>query len=136
MVITNAAIWFRDFVCNFCKKTGHIARACHSKRRAVNSQQSKGGEVGTRTHHVTAVEQEDSYTLFNINGLGHQPFYVTLSVHGEQLQMELDTGAAVSVMSEQTYKTVWNAEKAPPIQPTKVQLHVYTGDTILVLGAL
>ena len=48
--------------------------------------------------------------------------------------MELDTGAAVSVMSEQTYKTVWNAEKAPPIEPAQVQLHVYTGDTIHVLG--
>ena len=42
---------------------------------------------------------------------------MTLTIQGEQLQMELDTGAAVSVMSEQTYKTVWNAEKAPPIEP-------------------
>lgn len=80
------------------------------------------------------MDQEDSYSLFNINGLGHQPFYITLTVQGEQQQMELDTGAAVSVMSEQTYKTVWNAEKAPPIEPAQVQLHVYTGDTIHVLG--
>ena len=72
--------------------------------------------------------------MFNINGLGHRPFYITLTVQGEQLQMELDTGAAVSVMSEQTYKTVWNAEKAPPIEPAQVQLHVYTGDTIPVVG--
>ena len=77
-----------------------------------------------------------SYSLFNINGLGHQLFYVTLKVHGEPLQMELDTGAAVSVMSEQTYKTVWNAEKAPPMQPAKVQLHVYTGGTIPVVGVV
>ena len=48
--------------------------------------------------------------------------------------MELDTGAAVSVMSEQTYKTVWNAEKARPLEPAQVQLHVYTGDTIPVVG--
>ena len=59
---------------------------------------------------------------------------MTLTIQGEQLQMELDTGAAISVMSEQTYKTVWNAEKAPPIEPAQVQLHVYTGDTIPVLG--
>ena len=43
--------------------------------------------------------------------------------------MELDTGAAVSVMSEQTYKTIWNGEKTPPIEPAPVQLHVYTSDT-------
>ena len=50
--------------------------------------------------------------------------------------MELDTGAAVSVISEQTYKTTWNAEKAPPIQPTNMQLHMYTGDTIPILGVV
>ena len=123
---------FTDFVCNFCKKTGYIMRACRSKQRAGNNQQLRRSEGDT--HHITATEQEDSYSLFNTKGLGHQPFYMTLTVQGEQLQMELDTGAAVSVMSEQTYKTVWNAEKAPPIEPAQVQLHVYTGDTIPVLG--
>ena len=29
----------------------------------------------------------------------------------------------ISVMSEQTYKTIWNAEKAPPMQPAKVHVH-------------
>lgn len=57
-------------------------------------------------------------------------------VHGEELKMQLNTGAAVSVMSELTYSSVWNAEKAPPIEPSKVQLHVYTGDTIPVLGVV
>ena len=125
---------FRDSVCNYCKKTGHLARACRSKRRAFSAQQSRATE--TATHHVTVTEQEDSYSLFNLNGSGHQPFTVTLSVHGEQIQMELDTGAAVSVMSEQTYKTVWNVEKAPPMQPSKVQLQMYTGNTIPVLGVV
>ena len=47
--------------------------------------------------------------------------------------MELDTGVAISVMMEKTYKTVWNAENAPPIQPTNMKLHMYTGDSIPVL---
>ena len=93
---------FKDFVCNLCKKTGHIVRACHSIQRAMNSQQTKGSEKDT--HHVTVTDQEDtqdSYSLFNINGLGCQPFYVTLKVHGEPLQMELDTGAAVYRLTKQ-----------------------------------
>ena len=40
--------------------------------------------------------------MFTIHGLRHIAFYKALSVSREQLQMELDTGAAVSVMSEQT----------------------------------
>ena len=47
--------------------------------------------------------------------------------------MELDTGVAISVMMEKTYKTVWNAENAPPIQPTNMKLHMYTGDSIPAL---
>ena len=63
-------------------------RACRSKQRAGNNQQLRRSERDT--HHVTATDQEDSYSLLNINGLGHQPFYITLTVQGEQLQMELD----------------------------------------------
>ena len=50
--------------------------------------------------------------------------------------MELDTGAAVSVLSEATYKAVWNVENLPPLQPSQVHLHMYTGDTIPVLGMM
>ena len=86
-------------------------RACRSKQKAAESQKSNSGGG---THHVGANNQEaseDTYSLFNMHRLGRKPFYLTLSVSGEQLQVELDTGTAVSVMSEQTYKTTWNAEK-------------------------
>ena len=39
--------------------------------------------------------------MFTIHGLRHIAFYKTLSISREKLQMELNTGAAVSVMSEQ-----------------------------------
>ena len=54
---------FTDFVCNFCKKTGYIMRVCRSKQRAGNNQQLRRSEGDT--HHITATEQEDSYSLFN-----------------------------------------------------------------------
>jgi len=38
--------------------------------------------------------------------------YVTLTVDGHDLRMELDTGAAVSVLGEATYKAVWNVENS------------------------
>ena len=39
--------------------------------------------------------------MFSIHGPGHVPFYITLIVDGHVLQIELDTGVAVSVMSEE-----------------------------------
>lgn len=44
---------------------------------------------------------------------------ITSTIMGSKfIIMELNT--AVSVISEQTYKTTWNAVKAPPIQPTNM----------------
>ena len=85
---------------------------------------------------LTATPEEDVYTMFSIHGPGHAPFYVTLAVDGHELQMELDTSAAVSVLSEATYKAVWNVENLPPLQTSQVHLHMYTGDTIPVLGMM
>ena len=48
--------------------------------------------------------------------------------------MNLGTGAIVSLMKEQTYKTTWNAVKTLPMQTTNMQLHTYTGDSIPVLA--
>ena len=36
------------------------------------------------------------------------PPWVTVEAHGKQLKMEIDTGAFVSLISEETYKKMWN----------------------------
>ena len=84
-------------------------------------------------HTLTATPEADVYTMFSIHGPGHA---VTLTVDGHGLQMELDTGSAVSVMSEATYKAVWNVENLPTLQPSQVHLHMYTGDINPVLGMM
>ena len=49
--------------------------------------------------------------------------------------MEVDTGAALSVMSECTYKQVWDGH-GPPIQPTDIELTTYTGEKLQVIGTI
>ena len=51
--------------------------------------------------------------------------------------MEVDTGAALSVISEQTYRELWpNPELAPTLKPNKVKLKTYTGESIAVKGTI
>ncbi len=50
--------------------------------------------------------------------------------------MEVDTGATLSVMSEDTYQTLWPTDARPPLQPSTAQLSTYTGECILVLGQI
>ena len=43
--------------------------------------------------------------------------------------MEIDTGASVSLISEQTWKNT-SAEQLAPLKPTAVKLMTYTGDEV------
>ena len=61
---------------------------------------------------------------------------VELTVNGALLTMEVDTGASVSLISENTYRTTWTAAKRPPLQPSDTRLYTYSGELIEVLGAI
>ncbi len=49
--------------------------------------------------------------------------------------MEIDTGAALSVMNEHTYRSLWPKRK-PPLKPTSIRLKTYTGEHIVVKGII
>ena len=52
-------------------------------------------------------------------------------VNQKQLQMEIDTGAALSLISEKTFKTVGCQQE---LKPSNIKLHTYTKESIDVLG--
>ena len=53
-------------------------------------------------------EPTKEYTLFDLtaNKCSH-PFQVTVKVDGQNLAMEIDTGASLSLISEETQKSLW-----------------------------
>ena len=58
---------------------------------------------------------------------------IKLTVNGQPLQMELDTGASVSLISEQEYNQ-WR--DAPALEKSPVILRIYTGENLLILGTI
>ena len=62
-------------------------------------------------------------------------FQVEVSVEGNPLTMEVDTGEAVSIISNKTLNSIPNFPKLP-LQPTLDTLQTYTGEIIPVLGKL
>ena len=50
--------------------------------------------------------------------------------------MKVDTGASVSVISDEAYHKTWPATAAPILQKTPIKLRMYTGEHIVVLGAI
>ena len=58
-----------------------------------------------------------------------------MRVSSVEMVMELDTGAALSVISERTYQKMW-PHGAPDLEPSTVSLHTYTGEQLEVLGSV
>ena len=50
--------------------------------------------------------------------------------------MEVDTGAALSVISESTYLSTWSTRERPPLKPSNATLSTYSGESLEVCGAI
>ena len=124
---------FRDAECHFCEKKGHIAKVCHSKAKTQQNQ--------TRTHQLHSAENSGDetveYSLFHTQGQNSPaPILVTLEVNGVNLIMELDTGATLSIISEETYRKLFPPGRAPTLKTSKAKLKTYMGEVIQTLGEI
>ena len=72
--------------------------------------------------------------MFHTRASSSQPIQVTVKVNGIDAAMEVDTGATLSIISEQTYKTLFITVSAPRLEASAAHLNTYTGEEIKILG--
>ena len=132
---------FKDAKCHPCGKSGHLSRACRSKNKA------KKPERRETAHHLAGTGQEETvsdnssedegppspYGLYTFHS-NNTPYKVNMSINGIPMDMEIDTGASLSVMSEEKFTELRKGQ--PTLVPTEVVLHTYTGEEIKPLGSL
>ena len=122
---------FKEETCRFCSKKGHIERACLSKKAQQNRNQSKKHISNKKS--VKSVEEEELLTV-SINTVKRSDVIsVTPKIEGKHLQMELDTGSAISVIPIRTYKELFSHK---PLSETKTRLKTYSGETITPAGII
>ncbi|XP_035806354.2 uncharacterized protein K02A2.6-like [Amphiprion ocellaris] len=128
---------FKDTVCHNCKKKGHIAKKCRGRAK---DKQKKEWKMKPKwdSHHLQseAPEEECAFNMFNLKEPRAEPICATLQVNGKELQMEVDTGASASVISQATYHRLWRSGGAPALKETNIRLRQYTGECIPLLGAI
>lgn len=87
---------YKEFVCNLCKTKGHLAKVC--KSRKSNYKVKSNNYVSSEETQELSMDFVNMFNLSKINFC--KPFIIKMLVNGVPLEMELDTGAGVSVLPE------------------------------------
>lgn len=102
-------------------------RVCRT-RLSMRSSKNTPASTGDEAHCV------DEEPLFYMSRKRTPPLLVTVKVNGELCEMEVDTGAGISLVSEETYRKKWKGSQIPVLRPSDVRIQTYTGETVRVLG--
>ncbi|CAC5377655.1 unnamed protein product [Mytilus coruscus] len=125
---------FKNTICHNCNKTGHMRKACMSKSKKPQPRKFDNKKS------VHAIEEDsdsdnciaslETYEMNNIKS-SKDVMWVTPTVEGVTLKMELDTGSAVSVISQADFSKRLGHVKL--IEAT-ITLQTYSGESIKPLG--
>ena len=103
-------------------------------------QQAQGNRQ--QTHLLTDVQNnfsdtDPAYLLFNITQTSTKPLLVTVELNQAPVDMEVDTGTSISLISKDTYNKLWpNLTIAPPLQRSDILLQTYTGEHLDVVSSV
>ena len=143
---------FKTADCRYCGKKGHIARVCRSRLRVKN--RGRGGKQQAGASNPTNALSDDraddaaqpkgqqkpqsdlEYSCFQLHERKDSPIVVSITVQGKPMAMEVDTGAALSVVSESTYLSTWSKDERPPLKPSQALLRTYSGENLVVCGEI
>ena len=139
--------------CSRCGKPGHMAASCRVSRlvichkygkrrhlqRACRGQARDSGQKTRVSQPVRRVqdrceEEEEEISLYHVRSHDtHRapPIVVMVRVDDCQIEMELDAGASMSIMSEATFRGLWPGRS---LHASDVQLQSYSREPIPVVG--
>ena len=103
---------FKGAKCHHCGKTWHFQAICQSKAKGASGKESRPRSV----RRVQEEEEVDSLPLYVLRAAGvAPPIRVSLTANSCPLTMEVDTGAAVSIVSQATFEELWSNQSVPQL---------------------
>ena len=114
---------FKNATCFTCKNKGHIAPACTRKQNK------------DKVHHLNETDGEEDLYSLSSETRKSKPSVIWLNptVNGKVLNMELDTGSGVSVMSKFDFAELFPNKR---LLLTNITLKTYSGEVIHPKGIM
>ena len=111
--------------CSKCGKQNHFAAVCAQK--SVHAVFDDGNE------------SEDEYeAMFNVTSFGpnsHSAYHVILNINGVDTEMEIDTGASISIVNKMVFDKITGTDPTTSLlRRSQAKLKTYTGDVIIPEG--
>lgn len=129
----------RKLFCSFCHRDGHIRRFCFDRKRAKVkfvdpsvAHPQKSNVSNSLTYESKLSYEETDCLTFSVNRI-NEPCFRTVYVDGIRLKMEVDCGAAVSVIDSSMYEEEFDHI---PIEPCDKKLAVINGSRLKVFGQI
>ncbi|XP_061192328.1 uncharacterized protein LOC133200561 [Saccostrea echinata] len=113
---------FKDATCHKCKKKGHIKAACRAKDQSFKFPKK-----------VHAVDKDSDLGLYTVHTGKRNEIMVDVFIDGKIVNMELETGSAVSVIPEKVFTELFPRRK---LEDTSVTLMTYSGEKLRPLGVV
>ncbi len=127
---------FKEATCNSCKKVGHLAKVCRSSQQSganPSAQQQQQRKKFVKRSGQHQIEEQFNSDIVHVDvNCAELPrkYLLPISLNGHQLKMEVDTGAAVTLVNE----FVWNSIGSPKLRRCPYKLNRYGNVPIKVIG--
>ena len=148
------ACFYASAKCHVCREPGHIRKMCpklqagrnrgkRDKGRLANTEKRKEkpscvncvySKDETEEHSLSG-DELPVYTLNSVGSASLKPgsegFALKVKLDGRSTSMILDTGAAVCIMPERLYLSLW---KSKPLEKPDLRLKACGGQSLTILG--
>jgi hypothetical protein len=123
----------KERTCHTCNKVGHLAKVCLSNVKSdVGKQQKQVDRTQPLAPNTSSrSNDEDVFCTRQYKGSRSDKMMIEVSVDNNIIELELDTGAAVTTMSLNTFRKLLPHKS---LEPTNLQLRTYTNEVIKPIG--
>ncbi|XP_061721065.1 uncharacterized protein K02A2.6-like [Cydia pomonella] len=125
---------FTRYVCKVCNKQGHLQRVC--PLMVDTHSVDVMNMASQRETYSENSDMSDEVIIIHVNNLraeDYKPIFMKIIVQGIDLDMECDTGSAISCVSKKVYEQLFSQLI---LEDSNVRLRYYTGELVKPVGVV